>query len=234
MDDLASEQGEEEELTKNSKKQKKERKGKRKLDEHNLTKSKKKQKSRSLDDEIDAEVKGETEMDFDDVPSDDDKHDDDFSMSDSDSDEDFQGDDHGPSAKTKVSSSKKADKEVTTKEPKKRGRPKKPKSEVEIAQENFELCEKIFLPLMKKLKDCNFSNDAEKYIKLIAADVDALTPSFIRNHQIAQPRAGCNLASSRRLIPSRDHQEALAMACSTPPTLFVLRHQREQLCRHWG
>lgn len=184
LDDLASEQGEEEELTKNSKKQKRERKGKRKLDEHNLTKSKKKQKSRSLDDEIDAEVKGETEMDFDDVPSDDDKHDDDFSMSDSDSDEDFQGDDHGPSAKTKVSSSKKADKEVTTKEPKKRGRPKKPKSEVEIAQENFELCEKIFLPLMKKLKDCNFSNDAEKYIKLIAADVDALTPSFIRNHQI--------------------------------------------------
>lgn len=181
LEDLTSEE-EEEVSVKKSKKEKKEKRGKRKLDDGNQAKSKK-QKTRSIDDEIDEEVKGETEMEFDDVPSEDDGHDDDFSMSDSDSDEDFQGDDKKTSVKQK-SGSKKGDTDVKIKEPKKRGRPKKPKTEYDIAQENFETCETIFLPLMKKLKACNFSNDAEKYIKLIAADVDALTPSFIRIHQI--------------------------------------------------
>jgi hypothetical protein len=154
IEDLTSEE-EEEESIKKSKKQKKEKRGKRKLDEGNQTKSKK-QKTRSIDDEIDEEVKGETEMEFDDVPSEDDEHDDDFSMSDSDSDEDFQGDDEKPSVKQK-SGSTKGDTDAKIKEPKKRGRPKKPKTEYEIAQENFETCETIFLPLMKKLKACNFS-----------------------------------------------------------------------------
>lgn len=178
IDQLEELSSEEEDSTK---KQKKER-GKRKLDGGNHSKSKK-QKTRSIDDEIDAEVKGEIEMEFDDEVSEDDKNDDDFSMSDSDSDEDFQGDNEKASQKQK-SGSGKGDKEVPAKEPKKRGRPKKPKTEYDIAQENFETCEKLFLPLMKKLKDCNFSNDAEKHIKLIAADVDILTPSFIRSHQI--------------------------------------------------
>jgi hypothetical protein len=178
LEDLSSEEEEEE----STKKQKKEKTGKRKLDGGNHSKSKK-QKTRSIDDEIDAEVKGEIEMEFDDELSEDDKNDDDFSMSDSDSDEDFQGDNEKASGKQK-SGSDKGDKDVSAKEPKKRGRPKKAKTEYDIAQENFESCEKLFLPLMKKLKDCNFSNDAEKYIKLIAADVDTLTPSFIRSHQI--------------------------------------------------
>jgi len=52
-------------------------------------------------------------------------------------------------------------------------------------QENFEECENIFLPIMSKLKVDNLTDSAaQKYLTEINAEIDKLTPPFIKAYQI--------------------------------------------------
>ena len=136
-----------------------------------------KKKSKSLDEEIEQEVAEEDAVMEIEAPSDNDEDDVDFDhdeSSESEEDEDeLYDEDDGVKAVTKktTNSSSKVKKQIL-------------KSPLEIEQELFEECEKIFLPVMKKLHDAVDEVDAEKYLRKIDRDVHKLTPAFFRTHQI--------------------------------------------------
>jgi hypothetical protein len=168
-----------------SEKEREKKKRKRKVDEDlfedeveaEIEIPKKKSKSIILDEEIRQEVAEEDAVMEMDAPSDDDEHDDDFDDAISESDEELYQDDveevvKKVAPKKSVSSSKSKEKKQIL------------KSSQDLEQELFEECEKIFLPIMAKLSDSEDENSAAKYLRKIDRDVQRLTPSFFRTHQI--------------------------------------------------
>ena len=59
-----------------------------------------------------------------------------------------------------------------------------PKSPEDLEQELFEECEKFFLPIMAKLNGVEDEVVAAKFLRKIDREVQRLTPSFFRTHQI--------------------------------------------------
>ncbi len=148
-----------------------------------------------------------------DPPSEDDEDDGDFQQDDNeelsdeeDGDDDSRSEDDDyeekhrskPKQKSKSSSAKKAKKSKSkdvvesssssqkpkTKKSKKERKSTSPCPDIVKEQELFEECENIFLPLMSMLKEVYVAHEAERLIRKIDRDVQKLTPSFIREHQI--------------------------------------------------
>ena len=195
-----------------AKKTKGKKKGKRKreTDEYNddkvlaksSTKSKKKmiaqnsdQKSKHLDDKIDEEVELEEKfLQEEDVPSEDDKNDDDFSVAsdgfgDDDDDDDDELYEEKPKTKRLVKKGKQP-KPKKVKEPKAKviAQPKKKsvqKLSMKLEQEKFENCEKVFLPILRKLQKKGLKPESiEKHLNELLQKLDVLTPAFILEYQI--------------------------------------------------
>lgn len=139
--------------------------------------SKKSKKSLSLDEKIAQEVAEEDAMNFD-AASEDDEDDDDFCDKDDTESEEEEEELYEDPTFTKKKTVGKA---TSTKSKAKKQTLKSPE---EIEQELFETCEKVFLPLMKKLQDADTEGNAEKLLKKIDRDVQKLTPSFFKTHQI--------------------------------------------------
>jgi len=187
---------------KNGEHEDKKKKRKRKSIDEEEAASKKAKKSKSLDEEIEEEVAQENAFMEIDAPSDDDADDVDFSHTASESEEELYEDaneEEKPAKNMKKTSKEDADEgDKFTKKSKKTSKDesktkasttktkgkKKVKSPEDIEQELFEECERVFLPIMDQLKEVQDEADAEKLVKKIDRNVQTLTPSFIRTHQI--------------------------------------------------
>lgn len=152
----------------------KKKKRKRKSDDEEVSK-KKKSKSIALDEEIEQEVAEEDAVMQINAPSDDDQHDDDFNDNSSESDEELYQDNVEVIAKKKTPTNSKS---------KSKSKKQVPKSPEDLEQELFEECEKFFLPIMAKLNGVEDEVVAAKFLRKIDREVQRLTPSFFRTHQI--------------------------------------------------
>lgn len=148
---------------------------KRKSGEGEIEKKQRK-KTKTLEEEIQEEVAEEDAMMEFEVSSKSEQDDDDFSQSVSDEEEELYEEEV-----VGEKSRKKKDKLSTEQDRKTKEILKTPE---EIEQECFEVCEKTFLPLMRKLHNAQTETEAKKFVKKIEKDVKLLTPAFIRAHKI--------------------------------------------------
>ena len=145
--------------------------------------SKKAKKSLLLDEEIAQEVAEEDAVMNIDASSEDDEDDDDFcDKEDSETEDEEDEEELYEKGEDPLSAKKKT--KVKSASSKHKAKKKTLKSSEEIEQELFENCEKLFLPLMNKLQDVDTEENAEKLLKKIDRDVQKLTPSFFKSHQI--------------------------------------------------
>lgn len=180
-----SQKSRKEKTDKEKERESKKKKRKRKSDSGSDEASKKKKsKSTTLDEVIEQEVAEEDAMmELEDSSTNEDELDDDFNDIDSASDEELYQD---PDVfmKKKLDPAKSKSKSKSKSNPKSKVKAQVLKSPEDIEQELFEECEKIFLPIMAKLRETDDKVVTEKFLRKIDRDVQKLTPAFFRTHQI--------------------------------------------------